>query len=81
MSALADYVCVVCTQNVETRWARHWRGKDRLRPPCCARCERDYGRPAKDGALGDRRTVGVGSALAEALSCEAHRQLWPVAWR
>ena len=80
-AVLADYVCIICERKQDARWARHWKGRDRPRPPCCAHCERDYGRPAKDGAFGDRRTVGVGSALAEALACEAYRATWPEAWR
>lgn len=81
MADLENFTCAICQRMVETRWEPRRACSTSVRPPVCRGCERDYGKPAKDGAFADRRTVAVGSSLAEALSCEAHRQQWPEAWR
>lgn len=73
---LADYDCAICLRPVNTHFARYWRGRDALRPPLCRCCEESLGRPATAGAFADRRTVAVGSALAEALLGEASWKQW-----
>lgn len=71
-----DYDCAICESRVDTRFAQHWTGRNKLRPPLCACCERYWGKPAKDGSFADRRTVAAGSAIAEALESTAGLKLW-----
>jgi len=78
--AMQDYDCAICQRRVETRWFQR-DGPYKPRRPVCEYCEREYGRRAEAGAFADRRTVSVGSALAEALACEAARAMWPPEWR
>jgi hypothetical protein len=74
-----EFMCAICQRQVDTRWNHLRKGLNRIEPPVCCPCEREYsrgiGKPAS-GSFKDRRNVAQGVALAEALRCEAARMTW-----
>jgi hypothetical protein len=76
-----DFTCAICQRTVDTRWNHLRPGPDRIEPPVCRPCEREYSRGVGKpigGSFKDRRNVTQGVALAEALRTEAARQTWSV---
>jgi hypothetical protein len=69
------FCCVVCQRDINDY---PWRnGRDRHIAPICNSCERGDGdRKPHAGAFMDRRMALRGSALANALSQEAHAMQW-----
>ncbi len=73
-----DFACAICRRRVDMRW-NFAKGGDRIIPPICRPCERDFsqgvGKPVA-GSHMDRRNVTRGVALAEALRTAASHQQW-----
>lgn len=72
---MTGFTCAICNREPDVRWEPKT-GRLRHRRPVCWYCEGEWGRPAKDSAFADRRTVAVGSALAEALASTAGFKQW-----
>lgn len=74
-----EFTCAICQRIVDMRWNHLRKGLNRIEPPVCRPCEREYargiGKPTA-GSFKDRRNIEQGVALAEALRCEAARKTW-----
>ena len=74
-----DFTCAICQRRIDMRWNHCAKGWNRVDPPVCRPCEREYsrgiGKPVA-GSFKDRRNFIQGMALAEALRTEAVRQTW-----
>ena len=71
-----SFICASCEREICLRWNPRNRA-DTIVPPVCRWCEKDLGGPAPQaGAFMDRRKAVQISALAAALSCEAHSITW-----
>lgn len=77
MSVWSEHLfdCIICRRDIRDYAGRN--GRDRHLAPVCNNCERKYSdrRPGA-GAFMDRRLVCQISALANALSGEAHAKKW-----